>query len=201
MNGDNHQMIDCFAPNDIVYGSTYGEWTIKWWEWVLSIAESNNPVLDNSGENAHLNQNHKVWFLAGTIGDDNVIAHRTCIVPKGKHIMFPIINYIYTEDRPFNEMEVINHVKNDIDDIVVKEASIDGYRVPIYRVKSDPFLFNLKVTEENKFGIRVGEIDACADGYWVFIKSLSEGAHEIKFHGACSGGIRNAAANYSIRIK
>ena len=96
---------------------------------------------------------------------------------------------------------MIDHVQKDIDDIVVNEALIDGHRVPICRVKSDPRIFNLIVREENKLEIPIGTTTASADGYWVFVKSLSSGQHEVYFHGACSGGIRNASAQYKIMVK
>ena len=96
---------------------------------------------------------------------------------------------------------MVNHVQKDIDDIVVNEATVDGQKVPIFRVKSEPRIFSLMVREENKLGIPVGNNMASADGYWVFIKSLNEGQHEIYFHGACSGGIRNASAQYRITTK
>ncbi len=201
MNEKGNEITRCFNPEDKIYGHSYGEWITKWWEWALSVPESNNPILDDTGQYAHLNQDDKVWFLAGTIGDENKVAHRTCVIPKGRSILFPIINYIYTEDRPFDEIKLIKHVQQDIDDIVVKVATIDGCRVPIYRVRSDPCLFNLRVAERNRLRIRVGTIDASADGYWVFVKFLNSGQHEIYFHGACSGGARNASAQYKITVK
>ena len=201
MNEKPNYNIECFTPEDRPFGFSYGEWTTKWWEWALSIPIPFNPVLDDTGQYADRNQHNPVWFLAGTIGDENKVAHRTCTVPKQKAVLFPIINYIYTEDRPFDEIKLVKHVKQDIDDIVVKEATIDGYQVPIYRVNSDPCLFHLRVAEKNRLGISVGTTDASADGYWVFVKSLNIGQHDIHFHGACSGGIRNASARYKITVK
>lgn len=192
------EVVQTFDPTEKIHGYSYGEWTTKWWEWALSVPESNNPLLDDTGIYANINQNEDVWFLAGTIGDENTTARRFCIVPKNKSILFPIINYIHTEDRPFNMDKLIEVVKKDIDDIVVKVAVVDGCQIPIHRVMSDPALFSLKVGEENRFGFRVGIIDASADGYWVFIKALKPGKHEIYFHGACSEGKRTASAHYEV---
>jgi hypothetical protein len=195
----NNNPIQCFTPEDRPYGFSYGEWTTKWWEWALSVPIPVNPVLDNTGQYADQNQHDPVWFLAGTIGDENKVAHRTCIIPKQQAILFPVINYIHIRAPSFKtDIELANHVQKDIDDIVVNEAMIDGQKVPIFRVKSDPRIFNLRVREENKLEIPVGSTMASADGYWVFIKSLNIGRHEVYFHGACSGGIRNASARYQI---
>src|SRR5215472_11802577 len=35
-----------FAPNSKPYGLTIGEWSARWWEWVLSIPPGSNPQLD-----------------------------------------------------------------------------------------------------------------------------------------------------------
>jgi len=195
-------LIQWFTPEDKPYGLSYGEWTTKWWEWALSVPIPVNPVLDNTGQYADKNQHDPVWFLAGTIGDENKVAHRTCIIPKQKAVLFPVINYIRTSEFRFKtDIELANHVQKDIDDIVINEAIVDGQEVPIFRIKSEPHIFNLIVREENKFDIPVGTTRASADGYWVFIKSLSIGQHKVYFHGSCSGGIRNASAQYQILTK
>jgi hypothetical protein len=51
-----------------------------------------NPIVDNTGKHAGINQGGPVWFLAGTPGD-NKIPIRKCIVPYGKALLFPVINY------------------------------------------------------------------------------------------------------------
>jgi hypothetical protein len=193
--------IQWFAPEDKPYGLSYGEWTTKWWEWALSVPIPVNPVLDNTGQYADKNQQNPVWFLAGTIGDENKVAHRTCIIPKQNAILFPVINYIHTSDPKFNtNIELVEHVKKDIDDIIINEAIVDDHQVPVYRVKSEPRIFKLIVREENKLDIPVGITTASADGYWVFLKNLNVGKHNIYFRGACSGGLRNASAQYQIII-
>ncbi len=202
MKGNHNNIIQCFTLEDRPFGFSYGYWTTKWWEWALSVPISLNPVLDNTGQYADKNQTGPVWFLAGTIGDENKIAYRTCIIPKKKSVLFPVINYIHTWEPKFKtNIELANHVQKDIDDIVVNEATIDGQEVSIFRVRSDPQIFDLRVKEENKLDIPVGNTLASADGFWVFVKSLDIGQHNINFHGACSGGIRNAAAQYQITIK
>jgi hypothetical protein len=198
---EKHPTLEYFVPCDKPYGSTYGQWTVRWWEWALSIPITFNPVVDESGQYANINQNGPVWFLAGTIGDENKVAHRKCRVPKSKAILFPVINYVYTYEPKFNtDSELVGYVTKDMDDIVTKQAIVDGNTIPICRVLSEPHLFGLKVKEENKLGIPIGVSKAAADGYWVFLKPLAEGEHKIYFHGACSSGIRNATANYQLTI-
>src|SRR5438477_4906306 len=73
------------------YGTTYGELSARWWQWLLSIPAAVNPNLDPSGANCALGQYDDVWFLAGAFGGT---AARTCPVPAGKPIFFPLINTI-----------------------------------------------------------------------------------------------------------
>ena len=40
-----------FAPQAHPYGSSYGEWAAKWWQWVLTQPTPTNPLLDATGEN------------------------------------------------------------------------------------------------------------------------------------------------------
>lgn len=193
-----------FVPQSKPYGLTYGEWTVKWWEWALSSPISINPLLDDTGEHADINQNGPVWFLAGTIGCENKVAHRTCSIPSGKAVLFPVINYVYTcdvlESKFVTNSELVEHVVKDIDDIIVRDAILDGKAVPVYRVHSEPPTFPLVIKDENKLNIPIGINNASADGYWVFLQPLAEGEHQISFHGACSGGIRNSAASYHLKV-
>lgn len=201
MNESDNNIIQCFTPEDTICELSYGAWTAKWWEWALSVPMPVNPLLDNTGQYADRNQHYPVWFLAGTIGDENKVSHRTCTIPTQTPILFPVINYIRTTEPRFkSNSEMVNHVQKDIDDIVINEAVIDGHSVPSYRVNSNPCLFRLSVKEKNKLDIPVGTTIASADGYWVFIKSLNCGQHDVYFHGACSGGIRNASARYQITV-
>lgn len=201
MNRTSNNLIECYAPLDKPFGINYGEWTIRWWNWALSTPIIENPVLDETGAYANINQRGDVWFLAGTVGDENKIAHRTCEIPEGKAILFPVINYIFADDPQCQEWELIEHVQKDIDDIVLTEATINGQQVSSYRIKSDPSVFELCTNQENMLKIRQEYTKASADGYWVFVKPPNRGEYEIFFHGACSGGLRNASAHYIVKIK
>jgi hypothetical protein len=195
--------INFFRPEDKPYGLSYGHWTVKWWQWAKSAPMRINPVIDKTGKYAYVNQQGPVWFLAGTFGENN-LPYRLCTLPSGKAILFPVINY---EMNPLEKPELANgpdlirHVIDDIDDIVVKYAIVDGTTVPVYRVRSDPLIFPLKISDENNNGIPGGTTYAVSDGYWVFLQPLSKGNHHIYFHGSCSGGQRTAAADYTISIK
>jgi hypothetical protein len=65
------------------FGASYGEWSARWWQWLLGIAADVNPNLDDTGANCGQGQAGNVWFLAGTFGGDPVT--RKCTIPSNKH--------------------------------------------------------------------------------------------------------------------
>ena len=199
--------VDWFSGDSIPFGLTYGQWTVRWWRWALSIPKSVNPVLDPSGDHASVNQPEKyVWFLTGTFGnDDTNLPKRFCTIPSGRSILFPVINYeanLLEYPQLTTEDELTKHVKKVEDTIVKKECSVDGRRIAAQRVMSDPRVFKLKIREENPVNIRKSGLTvAAADGYWVFLKPLAEGNHFISFEGSCEQGKIRSGAFYQVRVQ
>ena len=198
-----------FTPDSKPYGLTYGQWTVKWWNWALSIPKENNPVVDDTGKYANVLQNDpNVFFLAGTFGGPTV--KRQCTVPAGKAILFPVINYeVNSIEYPHlkTELEMIREVIRDEDDIINLEGVIDAKWIPAYRIRSDPPVFpltmSLDVIEAKKEileGMKTITCKAASDGYWIFLKPLSKGKHEIFFAGSCSSGERTVNAIYNLSI-
>jgi hypothetical protein len=64
----------------------------EWWQWVLSIPASVNPLIDPTGGNCMVGQRGTTWFLAGVFGGG--VAVRDCDVPEGTTLFFPVINSI-----------------------------------------------------------------------------------------------------------
>ena len=195
--------FEYFTPETKPYGITYGQWTVKWWQWLTSIPTDTNPAADQNGKYAGVNQNDPyVWFIAGTFGGKTV--NRKCRLPVGRSVLFPVINY---EMNPLEkpelktDSELISHVKKDEDDIINLEAVIDGQGIPICRVRSDPLVFPLTILPNNPFNAPVaGATRATSDGYWVFIKHLDPGEHHLYFAGSCSAGSRCVKAAYNLTV-
>jgi hypothetical protein len=203
----NKKELECFTPDSRPFGLTYGQWTVKWWNWALSIPTEINPVFDDSGKFANASQKDpNVFFLAGTF--DGATVQRRCTVPSGKAVLFPVMNY---EVNPIEyphlktETEMIREAIRDQDDIINLDATIDGKKVPFYRIRSDPPVFPLTISldliESEEFPKGAKTVDkAASDGYWIFLKYLSKGEHRIFFAGSCSSGIRNVRATYNVTV-
>jgi hypothetical protein len=192
---------DCPPP----YGITYGGWTVRWWQWALSIPKSKNPVLDRTGEYACENQPPKdVWFLAGKLAEENRNPNiRSCKIPTGRSILFPVINCEANSlELPElrTELDIIQYIEKEEDAIVLKECYVDGNLTPAQRIKSDPIIFDLNMVNHNLFTEKGGNTRASADGYWVFLKPPPKGEHTISFHGSCTKGKRNSGAIYYLQV-
>ena len=181
-----------FARNEKPFGDSWEQWTTKWWQWLLSIPKDVNPALDNTGELFSLatqDKYSKVIFLPGNLGGSSV---RTYVLPSGKALLIPIINFTtsYNEEPHLRTGPDLAHrAKKDIDDIVERFAEVDGraiYDLEEYRVHAPPF--EIFVIPDNIFNIPPGETTAVSDGYWIFLRPLSTGKHEIHTIGSCSSG-------------
>ena len=86
----------------------------------MSIPKDINPALDETGRFSTQFQNDEnVWFLAGTFGGT---VTRNLVVPYGKAILFPIINYeACLADEPFlsHEHQLQDKCREEIDKIVI----------------------------------------------------------------------------------
>jgi hypothetical protein len=196
-----NKLIEYYTPDSKPYNLSYGQWTVKWWQWLSAIPTNINPAADETGENAPINQlDPNVWFLAGTVGGEPV--ERKCLIPSGRSILFPVINY---EMNPIEKpelktvSELVRHVIEDQDDIIHLDAIVDGQKIPIYRVRPEPTMFTITVPFDNPLQMPGGGItQATADGFWVFLKPLPLGEHHIYFSGSCSAGTRRIKASYNI---
>ena len=79
-------------PNSKPYGLSYGEWSAKWWQWILQIPAATNPNLDATGGHCAEGQSGHVWFLAGSFGTLPSPIFRNCTIPAGKSLLIPILN-------------------------------------------------------------------------------------------------------------
>jgi hypothetical protein len=181
-----------FGRQERPFGKSWEEWTIEWWQWLLSMPKEISPAIDKTGRKFNLETQDKdceVIFLAGNLGG---YTERTYVIPAGKALLFPIINYStsYSEEPQLKtEADLVQRATKDIDDIVEKMAMVDGHPIQgieNYRVQAPPF--EVTLIRDNIFDVVPGITTASSDGYWIFLKPLSIGDHEIHTRGSCSLG-------------
>jgi len=185
------------------FGRTWQYWTTRWWQWFLSIPHVDSVAIDTSRDNSFVNRSDpNVWFLASTTGGK---VQRNLRISSGKSLLFPIINVTISnaEDPTLKtDTDMISFVKCHMDDIVQKQASIDGQDLLIskkFRVKSPPFKF--VYPPNNIFGAREGPTKGVGDGYWLFMRPLQPGEHTIRTFGSCMLGKIQIGADIKLIIE
>lgn len=176
-------------PQSVVPTHAYSVLASKWWKWVGSVPGPVNPVTDTTGANCAKGQSGDVWFLAGTFGGK---VERTCTVPMGKLLFFPIYNTAWVATEPTDTAKMARQaVRQIINNVNVANLSttIDG--VPVkhlknYRIYQWPALkslpiFQLTLPVDNVFGLAAGVYGpASTDGYYLLVAPLSPGTHTIQ---------------------
>lgn len=168
------------------------ELAADWWIWAVSKPQAENPLL--GGEPEYTDEQcdgrpvgdapGKRYFLAGTLDGSPVT--RTCTVPRGSKLFFPVANTAFFITEPDETEEdarryVNEYMDNALEDpdlrVVVK---VDGKKVEGQRIdRADSPLFTVEVPEDGL--LPAGSYDAVADGLWVSLPPLPRGEHTVRF--------------------
>jgi len=187
-------------PTARPYGLTYGEWSAKWWQWAFSLPVNQNPFFDETGcVNGANGQSGPVWFLTGVINVSGS-ATRTCTVPVGKALFFPILNFECDNlcppiVPPATPAELRGFCADAMDGAVNMTCEVDGVSIqglnPVtttpYRVLSPVFNVTLPDNSVQQFfecDVTPGTYSPfVSDGVFLMLAPLSRGQHTIHFHG------------------
>jgi hypothetical protein len=202
------------------FGNNSGNWTVditvsdaleelsaKWRQWVLSIPVSENPLLDETGEKCHVGQQGPEWFLVGNFAGGQTT--RTCTVPEGKVLFFPLINSLYIDTPnvcgqgpsiPVEELRAT--IASHIDGATELSVEVDGKPIAdLRRVQSK--VFTVTLPEENVFdeqcaewgGVPAGVYSpAVDDGYYVRLSPLAVGDHTLRIRS------KNPSMNFTLDV-
>jgi hypothetical protein len=134
-----------------------------------------NPAADITGDFANQKQDYSgVWFLAGTFGGS---ATRSCTIPFGRGIFFPIITSAFSfklDPDLKTESDLLMAAKSDMNGVTEMVAAID----------------DTEIDDLNKYRFRAGAFDdvvrgtptrEASDGYWLFLEPFRKGSHKIYF--------------------
>ena len=166
-----------------------------WWQWALSKPVEDSPLIggdpDYSEEQCDgtpvTPTQGKKWFLAGTL--DGSVVERTCTMPVGTQLFFPVVNCVAFPFAPGETEENQRQACIDYIDSVLEDpefsmlVTVDGKEVKSNRiVRALSPVFTVTLPENNIFGIPAGEYgSASAAGLWVTLPPLPPGEHTIHF--------------------
>lgn len=183
---------DAVVPaTESVAGTTQTDLSLQWWQWAFSFERVRSPVADQTGAMCSSRQTGEVWFLAGTCGTRRV--ERTCSVPHGKTLFFPLINYIAFRGDGTNEpcMSLAARAASLTNDPSALILDIDGKRYENLTAHRLPTAC---------FSIVPGQkADAVADGYYIAVRPLPRGTHVLNFGGALPTLMQ--AVTYTLNIE
>jgi len=196
--------FEVLDPTAAHFGKTYGEWGAAWWKWIYELPQGPGetcviPIDDPTGANCGYGQSQDsdVFFLAGNYG--SVSVRSACVVPAGKTIVFPILNYAADNggvpaSAQLDEAGLIDavHTFEASVDVSSLFATVDGKSLGAMEsllVPITKYSYTLPA-EPNSYSCLgmpgvTGPIEpAFSGGYWVMISGLTPGKHVIHFGGA-----------------
>jgi hypothetical protein len=153
----------------------------KWWAW--AIGEDLAPITETGAVDCAAGQQGNTWFLSGSGFNVGSIT-RSCTVPAGTQLFFPVVNAFCAELPATFTMQLheLRACAAETVDLFARSdltATVDGVAVPMVRAQSA--LFPLHLGESNPFGAPAGTYQETADGYWVLLDPLPPGEHTIHF--------------------
>jgi hypothetical protein len=170
-------------PTARVQGLTYGEWSAKWWQYVLSIPDPENPLTNGTANQCGIQQIGNVGLVVFNPTLEEPII---CEVPAGMMLFLDILSAECSnvEEDPFyggdeEEMRACatGHTISDL------QASIDGIEVQnIDRYVHTSPLFDFTLPEDNILytDILVGQ--SVSNGAHLMLTPLKPGAHSVHLH-------------------
>jgi hypothetical protein len=172
-------------PNSRVHGLTYGEWSARFWQYILTIPASQSPFFGMTGTNCIYEQ---VGNVAMIIGDTAINEPLECQVPAGTMLFFVLEagECSTLEPPPWyggNEAELTACAQSFVTENL--QASIDGVEVQ----NLDQYLFTsplyeFTLPEDNIFGLPAGTTgESVSYGAWLMLAPLNPGMHTIYLYG------------------
>jgi hypothetical protein len=184
-------------------GLAYGEWTVKWWQWLLSIPKYRSPAYDVDGCNAATRQEYlPVIFLCQTYENTGALPNRSIILHKNNLVFMPIINWISLQHHDGEtDEELLTVAKRKMDAVANLKFTINGNPIlddlNSFRVTSR--FFEVELPEDNIICLSPGIRRAISEGFWLFFEPLSDNL-EIATFGSCSSGQTTIGVSYKIKF-
>jgi hypothetical protein len=217
-----------YSRDSVIFGRTYGEWSAAWQQWADSLPAAKHPLFDTAP--CSEGQSGPVWFLGGkfcSTEDTNCPtepAVRSCTVPKGKVLYFPVVNFgclnseaenglcgaaapFITQMRSFiaDGIDQTTNLKVTVDGIPIKECGKPVNLKNDFRVQSAVYT---AVLPEGNLLQAIGEEAIVAGTYWgvddgvyIMLMPLPKGHHTLNFKGSFPQYNFSLDVTYNLTVK
>ena len=179
-------------PGRAVAGATQEEWSKRWWHWALSFDEDSSPVADDDGSRCAQGQSGPVWFLAGTYEARRVT--RSCRVPAGKTLFFPLVNFIAfpPEDEREACASLMLRAEEETDAPAALVLDVNGKRFQALEAHRQATRGCFLVAPQD-------DAPAAGNGYYVAYGPLKPGRYTLNFGGILPG--LSQAVTYTLDVR
>jgi hypothetical protein len=185
------------ATSEQIGGKTQLELSVRWWQWAASFEQNESPVADRTGALCANGQSGDVWFLAGTYGTKRTV--RTCRVPFGKTLFFPLINYVVmpSESGSTNCASVTKDADRITGNPSLLVLDLNGQKfsnLQAHRLATRRCFDVGALTKEKQ---RI--FPSAGNGYYAAIRPLPKGTHTLEFGGVLPSMIQ--AVSYTLIVE
>ncbi|WP_406662931.1 hypothetical protein [Gallaecimonas sp. GXIMD1310] len=190
-------------PLMTVDGTSQAQYAKAWWQWQKSVPGPASPQNDLTGLRCDYGQKGDVWFLASAPNGKAV--ERYCNVPAGRYLFVPVLGQLaapsYENQYDCNTMKkavVINWPN-----ISKMSVELDGQAVSnmaAYRQRSRRCFDLLGAVSRERLPPKI--FPSAFEGFWLMIKPLEPGEHDLKILAKYSSGQQDLSQNirYTINV-
>jgi hypothetical protein len=190
-----------YPPGAHPFGRSYGQWSAEWWRQAFGVVEGDRAPFESGSVDCSRLGTGQVVFLVGTTVTNT--ATRSCSIPAGTAILFPLINAECDSRDALTEAKNRSCARFYADKFTNLTATVDGVAVPnltAFRFQSPVFTFT--AAEGNYFLAKAGFYShAVADGYWLMLAPLRPGTHTVSFGGEAPFFDFSTRATYTLTVK
>jgi hypothetical protein len=192
-------------PDASVAGRSQAEWSVAWWQWLLSFPESQNPNLDTTGAFSFLGDQGPVFFLAGNFGSNTSVT-RSATVRSNQFLFIPLTNVVSWEQISAYGGSEAGLRRDAAETIGIGPdgsapgntlfARLNGVDLALpppttslfnFRQMSPPGLFDVTLPPGAVLGLPAGTFPSVSDGWWLMLGPLAPGNYELHYGGTTQG--------------
>jgi hypothetical protein len=169
-----------YSKDSNPYSISYGDWIATWWQWNIGIPPAQHPRDHFSPQTCTTDQAGPVWFLPDILSGKE---DRSCTMPSGKAILVPLLTGFCDDDNTDPAVKTDEGLRkcamagNEYGILSAKLDGVDLQNLDQYRMQSN--FFNLTVPKDNFCNCVPGTFKSTADGFFIFLKPLSVGKHDL----------------------
>jgi len=221
--------FELYSKSDTPFGTPYDVWIGKWWNWWISVPVDQFDANGTPISTCLINKAESMVMLMETaIGGKS---HQTCDISSTQGIMVPLWTGFYDESASVEHKndsyeQLSQQARKEVNlGTVNSQVKLDGVTIAVldetstmrqgaldYKINSMDNVteiyakgFNITIPENTHFpGQQPGTFRSGAHGWYVFLKPLPVGDHEIYYNVGVTGTGPNdhsAEITYNLKVK